>query len=236
MNKRGLFGKLLTVLLILALAYMGYVFYYRIAFLSFTFAVDTGEKLDGEVYLNGKLIGETEEGELVLKKSFLNPGEVLFKASVDGLKLDFKYKLPEEFEKYGEIPFVISEEDFKSQLAFAKTKAEDKFALSPELHWRKMPVSYFLDIPYSAGAYKIARVRDAFLRVEKETLGAVRFEEVENKKDAEIFIRGVYLTRENESFLLNTEDDLFTEGLAQYVFLDKLILGAIISFYTNIYP
>ncbi len=237
-KKGSAFGYIFVAFLIVLLLFLAYQAYYRYTHITFLFFIaDTEERLRGDIFLNNKFIGDAKDGRADFLKKNLESGEILFKAKIENLTIDFEYDLPKDFASYIEIPFTVSENILNEQIGIARLKSADMFSNSSEKHWGHMPLTYFIDISYGAGIYKSKRVIDAFSRVENETFGVVRFKEVYKEEDADIYIRGIYLKREGEDVNIDdAEDNLFTEGLAEHVFLDSLILNASIKFYTAIDP
>ena len=76
----------------------------------FSFSVyPTGEILNGEVIVNNKSLGSTEEGNLtILKNELLDTKEFTFKMKYNNYPYVFFYEFkPKEYLEYGYIPFVV---------------------------------------------------------------------------------------------------------------------------------
>ncbi|AGK61556.1 hypothetical protein Asulf_01579 [Archaeoglobus sulfaticallidus PM70-1] len=80
---------------------------------SFYFYInETGESLNGEVYLNGKFLGKTTNGGLSLPVDILYPGIVVLKGTYSGEPFEFRFELNESnLQEYSGVKYYVFKED-----------------------------------------------------------------------------------------------------------------------------
>lgn len=85
---------------------------------TFRFFVNgTGESLNGEVYLNGMFLGNTENGVLSVPLSRLSPGTVILKGDYGGKPFEFEFKLSEsDLKGYSSLRYYVLQEDIERLL------------------------------------------------------------------------------------------------------------------------
>jgi len=80
---------------------------------------ETGEILDGKVYLNDydNFLGVTHNGTLVVNKSDLYPGKIILNGTYNGVPIEYYWDLTkEDLENYDQIDYYVTEEDIKSYI------------------------------------------------------------------------------------------------------------------------
>ncbi|MEM4318450.1 MAG: CAP domain-containing protein [Candidatus Pacearchaeota archaeon] len=91
----------------------------------FTFYIEeTGEPLDGNVYLDEIFLGTTNNGVLHLDNiSILHSGELKFNGTYKGIPFEFYYEFYKDFIEYGTYGFVVSLNELK-ELSFDASKLD----------------------------------------------------------------------------------------------------------------
>jgi uncharacterized protein YkwD len=95
---------------------------------SFYFYVEgTRETLDGEVYLNGGLLGKTRNGKISLLVNRLSPGIVVLKGNYSGKPFEFEFELNKsDLQEYSGIDYYVLKEDIK-RLIFDASQLNTSF-------------------------------------------------------------------------------------------------------------
>lgn len=105
---------LVTAILILA-GILGLVLVFMGQKYQFSFFVnETGEQLEGEIFLNDRFLGYAKDGNFSMDGSKLYPGVVSLKGGYNGSKFHFQWKLTEEdLDDFSGLNFYVTEDDLR---------------------------------------------------------------------------------------------------------------------------
>lgn len=98
--------------LLLAFLYMG--FFYEYSEFTFNFYVEeTGEKLNGELFINDVSFGRTEEGKITIPVENLSITSFEFRTTYGEDSFNFPYDFSQDLLEWGEHDFIVYEEQLK---------------------------------------------------------------------------------------------------------------------------
>lgn len=82
------------------------------------FINETGQPLDGLVYLDGTLLGEARDGLVVVNKTDIGPGQLLIQGSdaESGSDFKFKFTLESSDSRFNSIRFEVPVEDYEREI------------------------------------------------------------------------------------------------------------------------
>ncbi len=114
--------------LLLAFLYIG--FFYEYSEFTFNFYVEeTGEKLNGELFINDVSFGRTEEGKITIPVENLSITSFEFRTTYGEDSFNFPYDFSQDLLEWGEHDFIVYEEELKPKkikLIFYDNKTDCK--------------------------------------------------------------------------------------------------------------
>jgi hypothetical protein len=114
--------------LLLAFLYIG--FFYEYSEFTFNFYVEeTGEKLNGELFINDVSFGKTEEGKITIPVENLSITSFEFRTNYGEDSFNFPYDFSQDLLEWGEHDFIVYEEQLKPKkikLIFYDNKTDCK--------------------------------------------------------------------------------------------------------------
>lgn len=187
---------------------------------TFTFSInETEESINGEIWIQNKMIGETSNGKIELSWFNTTPEEFVFKGVYNKTPFEFIYNFPEDYKLYDIIPFVILQEDldYLNKINWG----EDDYSHTNQTHWSHMPLTYNYNKNCSdfskingTGRF-VVKIENGLKYIVNETNGAINFE-YKNSSEVDIMFYCDF-TKETETyFLYNPYVDFIQSDISAY--------------------
>lgn len=134
----------------------------------FTFNLeDTGEIIEGEVFLDNFSIGRTLNGDIALPKLTYLPEEIKFKGKYNGQEFEVIYDFPNNYMDYDNLPFLVSLDDIENYNGMYA----DAFSHTNETHWSHMPLTYNYD---EECEFKLTLLNGTYIKIkDEEVIGQI---------------------------------------------------------------
>lgn len=143
-------------------------------FVKFSFISNETNIIDGEIFFDNILIGNTTEGIIKIYPLNETPKEIEFMGYYNDKKFRLYYNFPEDYLNYSEVPFTYTLQSIKNFINIE----EDNFPETDKLHYPHMPIIY--KYFNSCGYTEKNKIEYAFREITNSTNNSVTFLEGDN--------------------------------------------------------
>jgi len=165
----------------------------------FTFTnSDTGESLNGEVFLDNYYLGYLEQGNISVPSLENVPLNLKFIGEQAGEKFEVKYSFPKDYNSYKIVPFSLTQEEIDFYKEYYNHKQEDAFLNVLEPHFKKTPITWKIEDSTQCWKTEENKIRLAFSEIEESSEGYIKFQEVYSNPDILIMCYTNFTEKYNE--------------------------------------